>query len=149
MGRIVYCPLPDLSVTNDADQDIWELATPATHHFLLHGWELTSASEVAEVVTLRLLRGTASGSVGGAGTEVNADEDAGTLVGVVETLNTTPGTDGAILQTFEWEQLGPVGMIYTPEMRILMQESGFLKLNLETALGATTVWNGWLCWEEL
>jgi hypothetical protein len=96
------------------------------------------------------LFGTASGSGGAAATEAKADNgDDGTIVGVVETLNTTPGTDGAVLQTFQWEQLGPLGVIYTPEMRPVIDVSTFLKLNLETALGATTVWDGWLCWEEI
>lgn len=148
MGRIVYCPLPDLSVTNDADQDIWELASPSTHKIILHGWEITSAATAAEAITLRILRGTGTGD-GGAETPAAADEDSGTVVGAVDSLALAPGTDGAILQTFEWEQLGPLGMIYTPEMRIKMDVSDFLKLNLETALAATTVWNGWLCWEEI
>ena len=148
MGRIVYCPLPDLSVTNDADQDVWELASPSTHKIILHGWEITSASIVAEAITLRLLRGSATGD-GTAATPVAADEDSGTVVGAVDTLALAPGTDTAILQTFEWEQLGPLGVIYTPEMRPKMDVSDFLKLNLETALGGTTVWNGWLCWEEI
>jgi len=149
MGRIVYCPLNNLSVTNDPDQDIWELASPSTHRFRLHGWEVTSASEVAESIVLRLLYGTASGTGGAAAIEARADDDAGTIVGVVETLNTTPGTDGRVVKTYTWEQLGPLGMVYTPEMRLKMAPSDFIKLNLTTALGATTIWNGWLCWEEL
>jgi len=149
MGRIVYCPLLALDVTNNSDQDIWELAAPSTHTLWLHGWELTSASEVAEALTIRLLFGTDSGVGGAAATEVRADDDSGSIVGVVETLNTTPGTDGGVVQTFSWEQLGPLGQIYTPEMRFKIPPSGFMKVNLATALGATTVWNGWLCWEEI
>jgi len=149
MGRIVYCPLVNLSVTNDADQDIWELAAPAGNKLVLHGWEVTSAKTSAEIVRLRLLFGTATGN-GSAATEVvSNNDDAGTIDGVVKTLNTTPGTDGAVLQTFEWEQLGPLGIIYTPEMRPIVNVSTFIKLNLETALSATTSWDGWLCWEEL
>jgi hypothetical protein len=40
MGRMVYCPLVALSVTNDADQDIWELAAPSGNKLVLHGWEV-------------------------------------------------------------------------------------------------------------
>ena len=148
MGRIVYCPLTDIVVTNDSDQDIWELASPSTHRLKLHGWELSSAAEVAQSIVLRLLRGTATGSGGAASTEAHANKDAGTIVGAVKQLNTTPGTDGEVLQTFTWEMLGPVGIIYTPEMRIDMAVSDFLKLNLATALDGTTVMNGWICWEE-
>jgi len=157
MGRIIYCPLiyngDALQVTNDADQDIWELAAPAGNKLVLHGWEVTSAKTTAEIVRLRLLFGTASGTGGqGAGdiVEVNADNgDDATIVGALEVINTTPGTDGAVLQSFEWEQLGPLGMVYTPEMRPVIDVSTYLKLNLETALAATTEWDGWVCWEEL
>lgn len=151
MGRIVYCPLPKLSVTNDADQDIWELAAPSGNKLRLLGWEVTSASLVAEALSLRLLFGTASGSAGSTTPiEVNADNgDDATIVGVVETLNTTPGTDGGVIQTFQWEQLGPLGMVYTPEMAPVVDVSTYIKLNLETALGGTTIMDGWLCWEEI
>lgn len=149
MGRIVYCPLDDLQVTTDADQDIWELATTATVPIILHGWELTSAATTAEAVQLRLLRGTASGSGGAAATEVLADTLDGAITGVVEQLNTVPGTDGALIQTFRWEQLGPLSQIYTPEMRIKVPVSSWLKLNLETALAGTTEWDGYICWEEI
>lgn len=150
MGRIVYCPLPKLSVTNDADQDIWELAAPAGNKLRLLGWEVSSAKTAAEIISLRLLFGTVSGSGGAGGVEVNADNgDDATIIGVVETLNTTPGTDGGIIQTYQWEQLGPLGHVYTPEMAPVVDVSTFIKLNLETALGGTTVWDGWLCWEEI
>lgn len=149
MSKVIYTPLSALSVTNDADQDIWELASPATHKIALHGWELTSAEMSAESVRLRLLRGTASGSGGGTGTEVLREPDDSPITGVVETLNTTPGTDGDVLQEWVWEQLGPIGQVYTPEMRPVIDVSSWLKLNLATAVASTRTWYGWLCWEEL
>lgn len=148
MARTVYCPLSALSVTAAADQDLWELATAATNKCRLLGWEITSSSTTAEALTLRLVRGTASGTGGGTGTEVKADDDDGAITVAVETLNTTPGTDGDIIQTFSWEQLGPLGMVYTPEMAIVVPESSFLKLNLVTAPTAFTL-NGWICWQEI
>jgi len=148
MGRIVYCPLDALSVTAAGDQDIWEIATAATNKCRLLGWEITSSATAAEALTLRIVRGTASGSGGGTATEVKADDDDGNITAGVETLNTTPGTDGDVIQTFTWEQLGPLGMVYTPEMCPVVPESGFLKQNLVTAPTAFTA-NGWICWEEI
>ncbi len=148
MGRTVYCPLNNLSVTAAADQDIWEIATASTNKCRLLGWEITSSSTAAEALTMRIVRGTASGSGGGTGTEVKADDDDGAITAAVETLNTTPGTDGDIIQTFEWEQLGPLGMVYTPEMAIIIPESSWLKLNMVDTPTAFSA-NGWICWEEI
>ncbi len=149
MGRTVYAPLDDLQVTNDADQDIWELTAGADNKLRLLGWELTSAAIASEAVQLRLIRGTAAGSGGAVVTEILADEDDGAITAALVTLATTPGTDGSLIQTFRWEQLGPVGMVYTPEMAITVQGGDRLKLNLETALTGTTEWDGWVCWEEI
>ena len=147
MGRMVYCPLDDLQVTDDADQDIWEIMTASTNKAILHGWELTSAATTAEAVQLRLLRGSDTGN-GSPATPVKADDDDGAITASVDSLALIPGADEGILQTFRWEQLGPLGQIYTPEMRIIIPESSYLKLNLETALAGTTEWDGWICWEE-
>lgn len=148
MGRIVYCPLVDLSVTNDPDQDIWELATGSTNKVKLHAFELYSASIVAEAINLRLLRRSTTGN-GSAATPVLADVDDGSVTAAVDTLATTPGTAGAVLCEFTWEQLGPLIYLPTPALQITVEQSGFLSLNLQTALAGTTVMSGWLAWEEL
>lgn len=148
MGRVVYCPLTSLTVTAAADQDLWELATASTNKVRLLGWEVTSSATTAAALELRLLRGSASGSGGSTATEVLADEDDGSITAAVETLNTTPGTPGAVLQTFAWEQLGPLGHVYTPEMAPIVEVSSFIKLNLVTQPTSFEL-NGWICWEEL
>lgn len=148
MGVMIYVPL-DLAVTNDGDQDIWEIATPTGDKAILHGWRLYSPKTAAESVNLRLLRRSTTGN-GGTSVEVKARESDGTTITLaVETLGTIPGTAGAIIQEFEWEQLGPLGEVYTPEMRIEMDVSSFLCLNLQTVLGATTQWKGWLAVEQV
>ena len=148
MGRIVYCPLASLTVTAAADQDIWELVAGANNKLKLLGWEVNSDATASEALELRIVRGTASGSGGGTGIEVLSDVDDGAITAAVETLNTTPGTDGDIIQHFGWEQIGPLGMVYTPEMQIVVGEGTWLKLNLITQPTAFEC-NGWICWEEI
>lgn len=149
MGRIVYCPLVNLSVTNDADQDIFRLNAGANNKLKLHGFEVYSAATTAEALRLRLLRRSADGTGGSAATEVSADEDDGTITGALTTLVTTPGTAGDVLAEFSWEQLGPLIWIPTPDLQITVEQSGRIALNLLTALGATTVMTGWVAWEEI
>ena len=63
MGRIYYAPFDDIQVTNDADQDVWELGA-ITNKLILHGWEMTSELVAAENVDLRLVRRSTSGNPG-------------------------------------------------------------------------------------
>ena len=148
MGRIIYCPLVDLSVTTDSDQDIFELATGSANKLRLHGFQLFSAATTAESLNLRLCRRSTTGN-GSAATPVLADVDDGSITAAVDTLALTPGTLGAVLAEFTWEQLGPLTFLPTPALQPVMEQSSFLSLNLQTALSGTTVMSGWLAWEEL
>ena len=149
MGRMVLAPFVDLAVTSDATQDIWEITAGATNPLIIHGFELTSAKTTAELVSLRLVRYATSGSVGGTAVEVLADVDDGAITAAVETLNTTPGGTPTVLMGFQWEQLGPLVYLPTPESRIIVQSAGILALNTLSAPAATTNWSGHLIWEEL
>lgn len=148
MGRMVICPFDGLSVTADATQDIWELTAGSTNQCVLHGFELYSAAIAAEILDLRLVRYAVSGSGGAAATEVLIDEDASAITGAVETLNTTPGTTPIILMGFQWEQLGPLIYLPIPEDRIVVQTSGIIALNLQTAPTAVAM-SGHVIWEEI
>ena len=147
MGRIVYCPLVDLSVTTDADQDIFEIAA-VTNKIKLHAFELYSAATTAESINLRLARRSTTGN-GSAATPVKADIDDGAITTTVDTLATTPGTIGDVLCEYTWEQLGPLVHLPTPALQITVEAGTFLSLNLQTALAGTTVMSGWLAWEEI
>ena len=149
MGKIVYTQI-DVTLASDATQDIWSLMAPAGNKLKLHGWELYSPIIAAETVNLRLVRRSTTGD-GGTAVEVLGDPDSSPVLSVVETLALAPGTIGDILQEFEWEQLGPLGQLYTPEMRPIITDStsSFLCLNLQTALAGTTQWKGWICFEEI
>ena len=147
MGRIVYVQI-DVTLASDATQDIWSLMAPAGNKLVLHGWELSSSAVAASVLDLNLHFISAVGSAGATATEVNADNgDDATIVGSVRTEDTNPGTPSGALMSYKWEQLGPLGIIFTPEMRPVIDVSTGLALTCNTA--ATPTLSGWVCWEEL
>lgn len=147
MGRIYYAPFDDIQVTNDADQDVWELGA-ITNKVILHAFELTSEAIAAESVDLRLVRRSTSGN-GAAVVEVPRATDDAAQLAVVEQLALVPGTIGDILMGFKWEQLGPLSFLPTPEMRPVIDAGAFLCLNIQSALAGTTGWSGYICWEEV
>lgn len=146
---VYYAPLDALSVTTDADQDIFELTAPSSKRVILHGFSLTSSYTTDERARLRLLQRTTAGSGGSAATEVAADDGNDTAAtAALVTLNTTPGTAGDILGGWQWSQQGELLFLPTPEMRPVVAKSARIALNLNTALGGTRTWSGWVCWEE-
>jgi len=148
MGRMVIQSIDDLALGADATQDIWSVIASATSRIKLHGFELTSADLVAELISLTLKRITAAGTGGSApGTEELLDEEFSAVTATFRQGDTTPGTPGGNLKGFQWEQLGPVGHLYTPEMRPKAKVSDGFALVCNTALTATV--SGWVCWEEL
>lgn len=150
MGLMVYTPLVNLSVTTDADQDIWELTNSAGKKIRLHYAELTSSEVTAETCSLRLIRRTTGGTGGSAATEVRADQDSDqTIEGALATLVTTPGTGTDVYGGWRWEQLGPWRFAPTPRMMPLVDVSGRIALNLNSALGGTRTWSGLVVWEEI
>lgn len=147
MGRMVMAPLNSITIGSDATQDLWSLMAAATNKLILHGWEVSSDAIAATLLELTLLRLSAVGSVGAAVTEVKLDTDDGAITGSVRVGDTTPGTPGDVLAGFQWEQLGPVGMIYTPEMRPVIEVSTGIALVCNTADAFEM--SGWICWEEI
>jgi hypothetical protein len=142
-------PFDNLSVTNDSDQDIWEILAPSDAAVELVHFELYSAVTTDERVRLRLVRRSTAGSGGAGATEVPAR---GTLAAVgtaVTQLNTTPGTAGDVLLAWYWSQLSPLVYLPTPESRILLPPSGRIGLNLETAVASTRNWSGFLKFREI
>ncbi len=148
-GRIYTVPLDAISVTTDADQDIFGIASNSAKQVILHGFSLTSSYTTDERLRLRLIRRTAVGSGGSAATSVAADQgNAIAATATVRTLDTTPGTGSTILNGWQWSQQGELLYLPTPELREVMSVSSFLALNLQTAAGGTRTWSGWVRWEE-
>lgn len=146
---VYYVPLDALSVTTDADQDLFEIVAAASKRVILHGFSLSSTYTTDERVRLRLLQRTTTGSGGSGATEVAADDGNDTAAtAAVSTLVTTPGTAGDILAGFQWSQQGELLFLPTPEMRPVVAKSSRLALNINSAVGGTRTWSGWVCWEE-
>jgi len=147
MGRMVQAPINSITVGADATQDLWSLMAAATNKLILHGWEISSDAIAATLLEMTLLRLSAVGSVGATVTEVKLDTDDGAITGSVRVGDTTPGTPGDILAGFQWEQLGPLGIIYTPEMRPVIEVSTGIALVCNTSDAFEM--SGWICWEEI
>ena len=146
MGRMVIAPLNSLTVSSDSTQDLWSLMAVGTNKLILHGWEITSDSIAAVMMEVTLHRISAT-NTGAAVTEVKLDEDDGAITGVVLSVGTTISTSTAILAAYAWEQLGPLGMVYTPEMRPVIELSQGIALICNTADAFEM--SGWICWEEI
>lgn len=148
MGRMVTGAFGGISVTNDADQNIWAITAGANNKIKIHGFEIYSASIVAEILDLELRR-ESTAAAGTVVSEQNLDEDDGTITAVMVTLDLSPGTPDGVLAAFQWEQLGPLIYMPTPAMQPVVQEGGRIVLNLGTALGGTTAMSGYVVWEEI
>ena len=147
MGRMVIAPINSITIGSDATQDIWSVMAAATNKLVIHGWEISSDSIAAVLLECTLMRLSAVGSVGAVTTAVKLDEDDGAITGIARVGDTTPGTPGDIMAGFQWEQLGPLGMIYTPEMRPVIEVSTGIALVCNTADAFEM--SGWICWEEI
>jgi hypothetical protein len=149
MAGIYRGAFDGISVTNDSDQNIWALTAGSADKIVVHEIMLTSAATTAEILNITLRRETTAA----AGTTVTPSEnDEGnttTTTATMITLDLTPGTPGDVLANWQWEQLGPLHYLPTPETRPVIQESGILVMHLGTALAATTAMSGWVVWQEL
>jgi hypothetical protein len=143
-----YASFENRTVAADATQDIFSLMAGANNKCRIHGWEITSADIAAEILRCQLRKITATGSGGNAETEEPNDDDDSAATAAVRTADGTQGgSPGNGIQSFQWEQLGPLGMVYTPEMRPVVAEGEGIALILLTATGFTM--SGWICWEEI
>jgi hypothetical protein len=150
IARVYTVAFDNLQVTTDADQDIFEIVNGATKRLVIHAFSLTSAQTTDERARLRLTRRSTTGSGGTAMTEVATDEgNTVAATAAVVTLATTPGTIGNMLKTWRWSQQNELLYLPTPEMREVVAESGRICLNLQTALGGTRSWDGYVTWEEI
>ena len=146
MTRVYYAPIE--SATVSASGDLWQITTTSSTKARLLGWEITSNAIAAEALEIKLVRATTAGSGGTAMDENPADpaDSAATVIGLV--TNSTPASTLVDLQFFAWEQLGPVGMVYTPEMAPIMGVSSSMVLVLTTTPTSFEM-SGWVAWEEL
>lgn len=148
MGRIVYAQL-DIALGSDATQDIWNLLATSAVQVRMHGWELTSAALTAALMDINFHRVSSVGTGGTTVTEALADEAGSPKLADLVTDAEGPGAPIAAgdFMSYQWEQLGPVGHVWTPEMRPISKVSEGFAVTCNTAIAATL--SGWVCWEEL
>lgn len=137
-----------LSVPADSTVDVWSLFGTSAIRIRLHAFELTADDIAAELVTFILRRATTVGSVGSdPGTEEKLDEGSAALLATLRTLDTTEATGGGDIMGFQWEKLGPIGHVFTPEMRPISLVSEGFALTWRTATAAVV--SGYVAWEEV
>lgn len=148
MSRVFTAPLDAISVTTDADQDIIEMVGASGFPFDPIAIELYSSLTTDERVRFRFVRRTTTGSGGTALTEIKNDAGSASPQTAVSTLVTTPGTIGDIGPSFYWSQLGPFIYRPTPEEIFEIASGGRFCLNLQSAVGSTRTWSGFVTWRE-
>lgn len=149
MRRVCTAPLSALTVTNDSDQDIFELVTAAGFPIELISFELYSGLSTPEVVALRLVTRSTTGSGGSAITEVNNGQgETTTIQTAASSLVTAPGTIGNVLEPYRWDQLAPFIYKPVPEERWQIPGGTRLCLNLGTAVASSRTWSGKVTWYE-
>lgn len=149
-GRIYIVPFDAITVTNDSDQDIFEIVGGSSAITYLHGFSLSSTTTIDERVRLRLVRRSTTGSGGTGATEVPVEDgNSMAAASAVSHLVTTPGTIGDILNGWEWSQQGELLYLPTPELRPSISPGARLCLNLQTAVASSRTWSGWVAWEEM
>ncbi len=148
-GRnMVYTPFSGISVGATQPDDVFNIIGTSAIQMRLWGWSITSAAVAAALTTLTLGFVSTVGTGGTVQTEQLADDNKGHgILGALITDVETPGTDAGRLQSYQWEQLGPLGEIYTPEMAPICKPAEGFSLVATTSLALTL--SGWACWEEI
>ena len=139
----------NIVVAADATFDIWSVLAVSPNKVKLHAFELTSNAIASTLTRILLRRITAVGSGGSlTGTEELLDDDIySARTATVRTLDTTEGTGGGDLMGFQWEQLGAIGHIWTPETRPVADLTDGFALTSRAAIGFNA--SGFLIWEEM
>ena len=147
-GRFVYEPIAGITAGATQPDDVWNLMGTSAIRIRLLGFELTSAAVAAALTTLTLGFVSTAGTGGSAVTEQHADDaKTTTILGALVTDVETPGTDAGRFMGFQWEQLGPVGHIFTPEMEPICAAAEGFSLVATTSLALVV--SGFVCWEEI
>jgi len=134
--------------SSDGVLDLFEMVVGANNKSRLMKFRFESDKVAAEIVRLRLVRRSTTGTGGAAGVVAKNEEESGSATTAVNFDVTSPGTIGAIHQAYQWEQLGPLEEIFLPEERLLADDG--TRLCLEAVAGFTTdsSISGYVVWRE-
>lgn len=149
MGLLYSATFENVSMT-DAAQDIIAIATSANVPIVIHEFAVTAGVTTDVRARVQILRRTTAGS---AGTSITPralhQRNTVSSATTVTYLRTTPGTAGDQLDSEQWSLLVPFQRLYTPETRIVVNNSGFIALNLVAGTGAARNISGRVVFEEI
>lgn len=147
-GRMYTAVFRGVSVS--AVQDLFEIVAAAGVPVIIHEILLSCRGGNDERLNIMIHRASTSGS-GGATATPRADNPGVTTApsSVVEINNTTQGTDGDIVGTFEWDLRMHGQRLYTPAPQKLIPGGGRLCVSLETAPAAARTMSGEISFEEI
>lgn len=153
MGRMYSAQYNNVNVT--AQQDLFEIATPATAAVIIHGVVLAQTTEVgdAQEEGLSILFKRGQTSTGSGGTTVTAAQlfESAASASTVKANNTTKASGGTIvtLHADAWNVRSQFLWIPTPEMRIVIPPSSRFTVELATIPADSITMNGTLYFEAL
>lgn len=138
------------SVSVSAIQDLFELVAAAGVPIVVHEILLTCRGGNDERLNIMIHRASTSGSGGSTVTPRALNPAISAAANTtVEANNTTQGTDGNIVDSFEWDLRMPGQRLYTPATQIGVPGGGRLCISLETAPAAARTMTGMVSFEEM
>jgi hypothetical protein len=139
-----------------AQQDLFEIASPADAITIIHALELSQSTEIGdaqeEMLNIVFRRGnTTSGSGGTTVTSQPVETGSSAFGGTTEANNTTKATAGTpqILRVDNWNVRMPYLWMPTPEMRPILGPGHRLCFELATTPADAITMSGTLWFEEL
>lgn len=152
MGEIYSAPMDALAFTTLTD--VFQITAASTDRCIIHQLDLGQALDLGdaaeEVLRIGLFRAPTAGTGGTAAIEVAyKDTNSGGVTASVLMNNTTASTGGTLLGIIPWNIRIPLQYVWTPETRIMVEESGVLAFRLVTTapIDSLTI-SGTLIWEE-
>ena len=154
-GLMYTASFQNVTVTNAA-QNIWEIIAAAGVSLVVHSIRLTFTptitSGVAQDVRAQLNIQTISTTGTGGSAKTPAALNRRNALAAVTTFNslvTTPGTLGVIVDSENVSIIVPFERIYTPDQRIPISGGNRLALNLSAGLGASYSASSEIYFEEI
>ena len=154
-GLVYTASFQNVTVTNAA-QNIWEIIAAAGVSVLVHSIRLTFTptitSGVAQDVRAQLnIQTISTTGTGGSAKTPSALNRRNSLAAVTtfNSLVTTPGTLGVIMDSENVSISVPFERIYTPDQRIPISGGARLALNLSAGLGASYAASSEIYFEEI
>lgn len=151
MGRMYSAVFNRVAVT--AVQDFFEINAPSSAAVILHALFISQDSDAgdaqSEQLNILIHRGSSTGSGGSTPTARPMRPNDAAFGGSVEANNTTQSTEGNILHCESFNVAAGLQLIWTPEMRPVIEPSGRLIIELQTAPADSLTMSGTVYFESV